>query len=55
MEAIKPNPILKFHENHLQNVRKVLGYEDINRLRQDIEQFDDWIKKQSHFKIKDFG
>ncbi|CAB3222188.1 unnamed protein product [Arctia plantaginis] len=54
MEVIKPNPILKFHENHLQNVRKVLGYEDINRLRQDIEQFDEWIKKQSHFRIKEF-
>ncbi|XP_075983864.1 uncharacterized protein LOC142981679 [Anticarsia gemmatalis] len=55
MEAIKPNPILKFNENHLANVRKAVGYEDVNRLKQDIEQFEDWIQKQNHFRVKEFG
>ncbi|CAB3245648.1 unnamed protein product [Arctia plantaginis] len=54
MDVIKPSPVLKFNENQLQTVRKSLGYEDINRLKQDIKQFDDWIQKQSHFRTKNF-
>lgn len=55
MEQINPNPILKFNENQLQNVRTVLGYDDVNKLRQDIEHLRDWIQKQNHFRVKKFG
>ncbi|XP_075983788.1 alpha-tocopherol transfer protein-like [Anticarsia gemmatalis] len=55
MDAINPNSILHFNENHLANVRKAVGYEDVNRLKQDIEQFEDWIQKQNHFRVKEFG
>ncbi|XP_075983985.1 alpha-tocopherol transfer protein-like [Anticarsia gemmatalis] len=54
MDAIKSTPILKYNENHLANVRKAVGYEDVNRLKQDIEQFEDWIQKQNHFRVKEF-
>lgn len=55
MEQIKTNPILKFNVNQLQNVRKALGYEDVNKLKQDIEHLTDWIKMQNHFRVKEFG
>lgn len=55
MEQIKANPILKFNDNQLQNVRKALGYEDVNRLKQDLVQLKDWIQKQNHFRVKEFG
>uniref|UniRef100_A0A2A4J2F6 CRAL-TRIO domain-containing protein n=1 Tax=Heliothis virescens TaxID=7102 RepID=A0A2A4J2F6_HELVI len=36
------------------NVRKCFGYDDINKLKQDIDQLQDWIRKQPHFKLKEF-
>ncbi|XP_075983731.1 alpha-tocopherol transfer protein-like [Anticarsia gemmatalis] len=54
MEEIKPNPILEFNVNQLQNVRKALGYGDVNKLKQDVQQLSEWIKKQSHFRVKEF-
>lgn len=55
MEEIKPNAVLKFNDNHLQNVRAALGYGDVNKLKQDIKLLGDWIKMQNHFKVKEFG
>lgn len=55
MEEIQNNPILEFNPNQLQDVRKAVGYEDVNKLKQDIQQLQEWIKKQNHFKVKDFG
>ncbi|XP_026737019.1 uncharacterized protein LOC113500424 [Trichoplusia ni] len=54
MDAIKSNPILNFHDNQLAIVRKNYGYEDVNKLVQDIDHFQDWISKQNHFKVKEF-
>nr|XP_021196938.2 uncharacterized protein LOC110381070 [Helicoverpa armigera] len=54
MESIKPCPIFEFNDNQLMNVRKCFGYDDINRLKQDIDQLEDWIKKQPHFRVKEF-
>ncbi|KAH9638209.1 hypothetical protein HF086_002051 [Spodoptera exigua] len=55
MESIKPCPILEFNENQLLNVRKIFGYDDLNKLKQDLDQFEDWISKQPHFMVKEFG
>ncbi|KAF9806240.1 hypothetical protein SFRURICE_021459 [Spodoptera frugiperda] len=54
MEAIKPCPILEFNDNQLVEVRRVVGYEDVNKLKQDLDHFQDWISKQPHFVLKDF-
>ncbi|CAB3222191.1 unnamed protein product [Arctia plantaginis] len=54
MEELNKNPILEFNENQLQAVRQAHGYEDVNKLKQDIELLKEWIQKQNHFKIKDF-
>ncbi|CAH0595080.1 unnamed protein product [Chrysodeixis includens] len=54
MEAIKANPILNFHDNQIAIVRKNYGYEDVNKLVQDIDHLQDWISKQNHFKVKEF-
>ncbi|CAB3222190.1 unnamed protein product [Arctia plantaginis] len=54
MEELKPNPILKFNEGQLQSVRQIVGYEDVNKLKQDLELLIDWIKKQNHFGVKEF-
>lgn len=37
MEEIMSNTILKYNVKHLKTVRKNLGYEDENKLKQDIE------------------
>lgn len=55
MEEIKPNPILKFNESQLQSVRKTVDYEDVNKLKQDLELLIEWIQKQNHFGVKEFG
>ncbi|XP_022834756.1 uncharacterized protein LOC111362325 [Spodoptera litura] len=54
MEALKPCPIFEFNKNQLLNVRKTLGYDDVNKLKQDLDQFEDWISKQPHFMVKEF-
>ncbi|KAJ8711042.1 hypothetical protein PYW07_008284 [Mythimna separata] len=54
MEEIKPCPILEFNKNQLMTVRTCFGYDDLNKLKQDIDQFQDWISKQPHFRRKDF-
>ncbi|XP_075983942.1 uncharacterized protein LOC142981731 [Anticarsia gemmatalis] len=54
MDAIVESPILRYNANQLKDVREAVGYSDVFRLEQDIQQFGDWIRKQSHFKIKEF-
>uniref|UniRef100_A0A2H1X1A1 SFRICE_034894 n=1 Tax=Spodoptera frugiperda TaxID=7108 RepID=A0A2H1X1A1_SPOFR len=55
MEKLNPCPILEFNDNQLLNVRKSFGYDDLHRLKQDVDHFQDWINKQPHFMLKEFG
>ncbi|KAG6457319.1 alpha-tocopherol transfer protein-like [Manduca sexta] len=55
MEELKPTNILKFNPNQMADVRKVFGYGDIGILKQDIKILEDWINKQNHFIVRDFG
>ncbi|CAH0595079.1 unnamed protein product [Chrysodeixis includens] len=54
MEAIKANPVLQFNKNQLTNVRKQLDYDDVNKLIQDVDHLDNWIRQQPHFRVIDF-
>lgn len=54
MNSLKPNVLLDFNKNQLDDVRKNYGY-DVNRLVQDIDIFEDWIAKQNHFRVRKFG
>ncbi|KAI8442104.1 hypothetical protein MSG28_005732 [Choristoneura fumiferana] len=54
MDQLPLNPVLKFNPNQLYEVRKLFGLEDKDKLKQAIDQFEDWIKKQNHFDVTDF-
>lgn len=47
--------MFSFNLNQLMDVRKTFGYTDVNKLKQDIDILDDWIRKQNHFTVKEFG
>ncbi|XP_022834758.1 uncharacterized protein LOC111362327 [Spodoptera litura] len=54
MEKLNPCPILEFNDSQLLNVRKSFGYDDLHRLKQDVDHLQDWINQQPHFKLKEF-
>ncbi|XP_050679653.1 uncharacterized protein LOC126975693 [Leptidea sinapis] len=54
MDKLRPSPILLFNDKQMENVRKVFNYEDVNKLKQDLDNLEDWIRKQNHFVVKEF-
>ncbi|XP_047999107.1 uncharacterized protein LOC125236368 [Leguminivora glycinivorella] len=54
MEIIPSNPVLEFNANQLQEVRTINVYEDAKQMNQAIDAFEDWIKKQNHFAVKQY-
>ncbi|XP_072934786.1 alpha-tocopherol transfer protein-like [Epargyreus clarus] len=54
MDELTETPILKFNKNQMVQVRKSFNYDDVNRLHQDINLLEDWIRKQNHFVVKEY-
>lgn len=55
MASTKATTLLQFNCNQIDEVRKLFNYEDNGRLMQDVDAFEEWINKQTHFKIKEYG
>ncbi|XP_049879695.1 clavesin-1-like [Pectinophora gossypiella] len=54
MDVTSVNPILKFNSNQVEEVRKLFNYHDVNKLYQDLDILEDWIRKQNHFTVREF-
>lgn len=55
MESLPKNILLEFNPNTLEAVRKEFNLDKPGRVDEAIDILDDWVKKQSHFKKKDFS
>ncbi|XP_022115152.2 alpha-tocopherol transfer protein-like [Pieris rapae] len=54
MEKLTKSPILEYNPKQVDQVRETFHYNDIKKLYQDLDNFEDWIKKQNHFEVKEF-
>ncbi|XP_047516590.1 alpha-tocopherol transfer protein-like [Pieris napi] len=54
MEKLPKSPILELNQTQVDLVRKTFNYNDIKKLHQDLDNFEDWIRKQNHFEVKEF-
>lgn len=55
METLPRSPVLKFPPDTLEVVRKSLGIDGAERMKQSIDILDEWIKQQAHFIKKNFS
>ncbi|RVE47536.1 hypothetical protein evm_007795 [Chilo suppressalis] len=55
MEVLKENPLLDFHPDTLEAVRKLYNLDKPGVMREAIDILDSWIKQQNHFTKKDFN
>ncbi|CAK1541707.1 unnamed protein product [Leptosia nina] len=54
MEKLPPSTLLKFNPNQMNEVRKAFNLDDLKKLEQALDHFEDWIKMQNHFAVKEF-
>lgn len=55
METISRNSIIEFNPKQLEEVRKLYNYDNVSKLNQDIDILQEWIRKQNHFTVREFG
>ncbi|CAH4033759.1 unnamed protein product [Pieris brassicae] len=53
MEKLPKSPLLEFNHRQVDLVRETFNY-DVKKLNQDLDNFEDWIRKQNHFEVKEF-
>ncbi|XP_073948230.1 uncharacterized protein isoform X2 [Choristoneura fumiferana] len=54
MEQLPKGTFLKFKPNQLQEIRKLYDLDKPGRIDEAVDLLVDWIKKQDHFRIKEF-
>lgn len=55
MESLPKGILLEFNTDTLEAVRKEFNLDKPGRVDEAIDILDDWVKKQAHFKKKDFS
>ncbi|KAG6459921.1 hypothetical protein O3G_MSEX011683 [Manduca sexta] len=54
MERIPKNPILQFHPDTMECVRKLCNFNTQLEVKEAVDLLDEWVKKQSHYRKRNF-
>lgn len=55
MNSLKPTPLMKFHPDTLEYVRKQYNLHQPGRMDNSIDILEEWIQQQNHFRQRTFG